>query len=57
MRYGRLLAGILLGAALLLPAPQGEAARYDDDEIVSVVKGDEDLLEKPAGEPAQPEQK
>ena len=57
MRYGSLLAGILLGVSLLLPAPQGEAARYDDDEIVSVVKGDEDLLEKPAGEPARPEQK
>ena len=57
MRYGSLLAGILLGVSLLLPAPQGEAARYDDDEIVSVVKGDEDLLGKAAGEPESPEQK
>lgn len=46
MRCGRLFAGILLGTALLLPSSQGELAHYEDDEIVSVVKGDEDLQEK-----------
>ena len=46
MRYGKLLAGLLLGAALLLPAPGGEAASYDDDEIVTVVKGEEDKGEE-----------
>lgn len=40
MRYGKFLAGVLLGAALLVPAAAGQA--YDPaDEIVSVVEGDE----------------
>lgn len=48
MRYGKLMAVSLLALALWLPAPQGEAARYDDDEIVSVVEGEEDLQQERA---------
>lgn len=41
MRYGKFLAGVLLGAVLLAPAAAGQA--YDPaDEIVSVVEGDEE---------------
>jgi len=50
MRYGKLLAGIFLGTALLLSSPPGEAARYDDDEIVSVVKGEDDLRQESQAE-------
>ena len=40
MRYGKFLAGLLLGAALLVAMNTGQA--YDpDDEIVTIVKGEE----------------
>ena len=46
MRYGKLIAASLLAMALWLPAFQGEAARYDDDEIVTVVEGEEALQQE-----------